>query len=696
MGRSGELGVLLLLPALLSGSSAEKLGDGCGSIVIYRDSGTLTSKNYPRTYPNHTVCEKKIQVPHGKQLILKIGDLDIESQKCESNYLIIYNSTTVYGPYCGKVPIPKEIILDFHEVTIRFESRSHVSGRGFLLSFTSSDHPDLITCLERGSYYAELGYSRYCPPGCRDIIGDISGNIIEGYRDTSFLCKSAIHAGIIADEVGGQINVVQLKGKNRYQGILANGILSQDGSLSNKRFVFNSNGCDKALNLGSGDALNIQITASSSWDEINEVGELVEWSPQKAWLKVPGPSWAANQSNPQQWLEIDLGEKIRITGIRTTGSTVLHFNYYVKTFVVNYKNNNSKWRTYKRILSNEEKVFKANSNHGDIVRNNFIPPIVARFLRIIPQTWYKRIALKVELIGCRAARSNSSFIHPLGQRPSQSTGASTKKDDQSSTEYIPLVETNLGLNLMAIIIPTLVVFLLLLLLGIWIFTALRKKGKKGTTYGSSDSGKPSFWKQIQPPFVRYQSAEFSITYNNEKEAAKNLELITSEMADYQQPIMIGTGTVTRQGSTFKPVDTEDEKKCLSENRNHYNHPQKRNHHDYALPLTNQEPEYATPIVERCTGIENGFSSDNCYNIPAVSSFPSGTFLALCKADGTSGDYKIPQNIKEYDKPKSNILPIVDYNTCYQKPQAESLTNEGYSTPKYNLKPINQTAVTALL
>ncbi|XP_039211417.1 discoidin, CUB and LCCL domain-containing protein 1 isoform X1 [Crotalus tigris] len=695
MGCSRELSVLLLLPALLSWSSAEKLGDGCGSVVIYQDSGTLTSKNYPRTYPNHTLCEKKIQLPHGKQLILKIGDLDIESQKCESNYLIIYNSTTVYGPYCGNVPIPNEIILDSHEVTIRFESRSHISGRGFLLSFTSSDHPDLITCLEKGNHYTKLEYSRYCPPGCRDIIGDISGNIIEGYRDTSFLCKSAIHAGIIADEVGGQINVVQLKGKNRYQGILANGVLSHDGSLSDKRFIFNSNGCDKALNLGGGDALNVQMTASSSWDEISEVRDLVEWSPQKAWLKVPGPSWAANQSNHQQWLEIDLGEKTRITGIRTTGSTVLHFNYYVETFVVNYKNNNSKWRPYKGILSNKEKVFKANSNQRDVVRNNFIPPIVARVLRIIPQTWHKRIALKVELIGCRAAPSNSSLIHPLGQRPSQSTSVSTKKDDRSITEYIPLVETNSGLNLMAIIIPTLVAFLVVLLLGICIFIALRKKGKKGATYGSSDTGKSSFWKQIQP-FVRHQSVEFTVTYTNEKETPKKLELITSEMADYQQPIMIGTGTVTRQGSTFKPMDTEDEKKCLSENRNHYNCPQKRNHHDYALPLTNQEPEYATPIVERSMGTENGFSSDNCYNIPTVSSFPSGTSLAFCKADGNSGDYKIPQNIKEYDKPKDSILPVVDYNICYQKPQAESLTNEGYSTPRYNLKPINQTAVTALL
>lgn len=34
---------------------------------------------------------------------------------------------------------------------------------------------------------------------------------------------------------------------------------------------------------------------------------------------------------------------------------MLNFNFYVKTFIVNYKNN-SKWRTYKGILSSDEKV----------------------------------------------------------------------------------------------------------------------------------------------------------------------------------------------------------------------------------------------------------------------------------------------------------------------------------------------------
>lgn len=43
-------------------------------------------------------------------------------------------------------------------------------------------------------------------------------------------------------------------------------------------------------------------------------------------------------------------------GIRTTGTTLLNSDFYVKTFTMNYKNSNSKWRIYKGILSNEEKV----------------------------------------------------------------------------------------------------------------------------------------------------------------------------------------------------------------------------------------------------------------------------------------------------------------------------------------------------
>lgn len=44
---------------------------------------------------------------------------------------------------------------------------------------------------------------------------------------TSLLCKAAIHAGVIADELGGRIHVTHQKGASRYRGVLANGIFSK-------------------------------------------------------------------------------------------------------------------------------------------------------------------------------------------------------------------------------------------------------------------------------------------------------------------------------------------------------------------------------------------------------------------------------------------------------------------------------------
>lgn len=41
----------------------------------------------------------------------------------------------------------------------------------------------------------------------------------------------------------------------------------------------------------------------------------------------------------------------------------------------------------------------------DEVRNNFIPPIEARFVRVNPTRWHQRIALKLELHGCQIPHS---------------------------------------------------------------------------------------------------------------------------------------------------------------------------------------------------------------------------------------------------------------------------------------------------
>uniref|UniRef100_A0A8C2S2C0 Discoidin, CUB and LCCL domain containing 1 n=1 Tax=Capra hircus TaxID=9925 RepID=A0A8C2S2C0_CAPHI len=478
-------------------------GDGCGHMVTYKDSGTMTSKNYPGTYPNHTVCEKTITVPKGKRLILRLGDLDIESQTCASDYLLFSSSSDQYGPYCGSMTMPKELLLNTNEVTVRFESGSHISGRGFLLTYASSDHPDLITCLERGNHYLKTEYSKFCPAGCRDIPGDISGNVVDGYRDTSLLCKAAIHAGVIADEVGGQISVFLRKGIIlRFFGSL---ILEPDR----------------------------QIRASSSWEWINETGDQVRWSPGQARLQDQGPSWASGDRSKnhkqREWLRIDLGEKKKVTGIRTTGSTQSNFNFYVKSFVMNFRNNNSKWKTYKGIVNNEEKVFQGNSNFRDPVRNNFIPPIVARYVRVIPQTWHQRIALKVELLGCQIVPSNDSLVW---HKTSVNTVGSTKGEDKTISKPIPSEEVPKG---MAGIV------LWFLKEHNWYsmgFFCFNRKKKKGNPYGSSKTQKTGWLKKLLQfysyPFARHQSAEFTISYDNEKEMTQKLDLVTSDTAGRHQ------------------------------------------------------------------------------------------------------------------------------------------------------------------
>lgn len=48
---------------------------------------------------------------------------------------------------------------------------------------------------------------------------------------------------------------------------------------------------------------------------------------------------------------------------------------------------------------------------------------------------------------------------------------------------------------------------------------------------------PDCWKQIKYPFARQQSAEFTISYDNEKEMTQKLDLISSAMAGKCQASM---------------------------------------------------------------------------------------------------------------------------------------------------------------
>lgn len=157
--------------------------------------------------------------------------------------------------------------------------------------------------------------------------------------------------------------------------------------------------------------------------------------------------------------------------------------------------------------------------------------------------------------------------------------------------------------------------------------------------------------------------------------------------------MLGTDTVSRKGSTFRPMDTEAKDKD-NEATSHYDHLQTGI--QYALPLTNQEPEYATPIIERHAFRKDPFLPDPSYSVPGVVLNKSPSFRAVegsnCRKviGGLAGGYQTPQikidrgNYPEdiYDSPKI-AKPVVKNGSClaYQKPQIKSPVQECYSTPR---------------
>lgn len=160
--------------------------------------------------------------------------------------------------------------------------------------------------------------------------------------------------------------------------------------------------------------------------------------------------------------------------------------------------------------------------------------------------------------------------------------------------------------------------------------------------------------------------------------------------------MIGTGTVMRKGSTFRPMDTEAGE---AEAGSHYRCPL-AGRHEYALPLTSPEPEYATPIVERPVAEPlaraHTFSAPRGYRVPAHKhSLSSG-------AGAAAQGYQSPQSPllsgpdpgpdPGYDRPKAGGCPSAD---CAE-PDCRPPARDAYSAPRDCLTPLNQTAVTALL
>ncbi|XP_020631503.1 uncharacterized protein LOC110068467 [Orbicella faveolata] len=122
-----------------------------------------------------------------------------------------------------------------------------------------------------------------------------------------------------------------------------------------------------------------------------------------------GGAWCAKRRDRRQWLQIDFGALTKVYRIASQGRQ--NSAQWVKSYSLSYSKNGYKFITYKE--GGRTKVFPANYDQHVIVRHRLRHPILGRYFRFHPITWYSWISMRVELYGCVVgARCNK----PLGMQ----------------------------------------------------------------------------------------------------------------------------------------------------------------------------------------------------------------------------------------------------------------------------------------
>nr|XP_046248377.1 retinoschisin-like [Scatophagus argus] len=153
----------------------------------------------------------------------------------------------------------------------------------------------------------------------------------------------------------------------------------------------------RALGFESGSVTSDQISCSN---QDQYAGWYSSWMPNKARLNNQGfgCAWLSKFNDQHQWIQIDLKEVGVVSGILTQGRC--DADEWITKYSVQYRTVETlNWIYYKDQTGNN-RVFYGNSDRSSTVQNLLRPPIVARYIRLLPLGWHTRIAVRMELLMC--------------------------------------------------------------------------------------------------------------------------------------------------------------------------------------------------------------------------------------------------------------------------------------------------------
>ncbi|XP_075295453.1 discoidin domain-containing receptor 2 isoform X1 [Opisthocomus hoazin] len=169
--------------------------------------------------------------------------------------------------------------------------------------------------------------------------------------------------------------------------------------------------CRYPLGMHEGTIRDEDITASSQWYDSTgpQYARLQREEGDGAWCPA-----GLLQPEDVQFLQIDLHKLFFITLIGTQGRHARATGKeFARAYRIDYSRNGERWISWKGRQG--RKVIQGNIDTYDVVLNDLRPPIIARFIRVIPVTKMPRtVCMRVELYGCVWYDGLASYSIPEG------------------------------------------------------------------------------------------------------------------------------------------------------------------------------------------------------------------------------------------------------------------------------------------
>ncbi|XP_071320642.1 neuropilin-2a isoform X2 [Trachinotus anak] len=446
----------------------------CGGVFDASEAGYITSPGYPLEYPPHQNCHWIITAPEPSQrIVLNFNPhFEIERLDCKYDFIEIRDGTSdnadVLGRHCSNIA-PAPIISSGSSLQIRFVSDYAHQGAGFSLryeifktgsefcfrNFTSSSgmiespgfpdkYPHNLECsymiiapprmditltfltfdLENDPLLVGEGDCKYDWLDVWDGLPQVSP-LIGRYCGTKIPPEIQSSSGLLSLSFHTDMAVAKDGFSARY-------------NMTHKE-VSDSFHCSMALGMESGKISDDQITASTTFYDSR-------WLPRQARLNNDDNAWTPSEDSNKEYIQVDLQFLKVLTGIATQGaiSKETQKSYYVTTFKLEVSTNGEDWMVYR--YGKNHKIFHANTDPAEVVLNRVPQPVLARFVRIRPQTWRNGIALRFELYGCQITDVPCSDLQGLlsGLLPDAQISASSSRDMVWSPGTARLVASRSG------------------------------------------------------------------------------------------------------------------------------------------------------------------------------------------------------------------------------------------------------------